>query len=174
MKEVAVWAEKLDEAGSKTTIRLDDKSQQTGTVAGVFLAAAIGFLKPDSLAQVGSRVQSPSLILLLVGVASLICSVGFCLCVTWLRLSPIPIALAVVRSIAEDVAARSEDELTDDVKLNVYREHLRIWERVLLDRVSLNKTKAKRLKIAQTLLASGIVSTSCLLLLAICSTLFRL
>ena len=48
MRETVSWAEKLDEMGSKSTIRLDDKSQQTGTVAGVFLAAALSFLKPDT------------------------------------------------------------------------------------------------------------------------------
>jgi hypothetical protein len=169
MKETVTWAEKLDEYGSKATIRLDDKSQQTGTVAGVFLAAALGFLKPDSLGGLGAKAKLLVASLLFIGVIVLVGCVGACLSVTWLRLNPVPIALSVLKGFADDVVEHKEDQLDDDIKVNLYRDRLRIWQDVLDERVKLNKSKAWRLKVAQSLLVSGVFVISILLFTVIWS-----
>lgn len=163
MKQTLAWAEKLDEMGSKATIRLDDKSQQTGTVAGVFLAAALSFLKPDSLSGVGPHGRRFAGVLLLTGVVVLVCCVATCLSVTWLRFVPVPVTLDVMSAVSEDLAAHAESEIDTDVKIATYRELLGIWRPILQERILLNKVKARRLGLAQGLLATGIFVISVLL-----------
>jgi uncharacterized membrane protein YgdD (TMEM256/DUF423 family) len=167
MQETVRWAETLNDGDSQATVRLDDKSQQTGTVAGVFLAAALGFLKPESFNALGSHAKVATLWLLLLGIVCLVGSVVACLSVVWLRANPMPIALSVMLGITEDIVAHPEADLDDDVKISLYRDRLKIWQQVLSDRSVLNQRKAKWLKGAQSLLAAGILLISCLLFVVI-------
>jgi hypothetical protein len=44
-------ADQLDDISSHVSGKLEEKAQQTGGIAGLFLAAAFGFLKPDDLSK---------------------------------------------------------------------------------------------------------------------------
>ncbi len=83
LQESVKWAETLYDAANKLSARLEDKAQQSATMAGLFLAAAFGFLKPDNGALVGSHRLVATLLTFTV-VIFLLC-LAACLSVTWLR-----------------------------------------------------------------------------------------
>ena len=167
LRESVSWAEKLEDYGAKTTARLDDKAQQTGGLAGLFLAAAFGFLKPDNFAVLSFHAKRWAAGMLLLIIALLLGCLGACLSVTWLRWTPMPISLSVLQKLTEDLIRVEDDKLTDSVQQNVYHDRLRIWATVLESRQNFNARKAKRLRIAQTLLAGAMLSSSMLLFLVV-------
>jgi len=171
LKESVEWAECLYEVAQKLNIRLEDKAQQTSTMAGLFLAAAFGFLKPDNAVLFGSHRWVTGLMTFAV-VVFLLC-LGCCLSVTWLRFGPMPLGLDVVRQVNNDLLTRSEEELTDRYKENYLRDRLDLWDHVINDRTRMNKDKADRLRIAQVLLAVGMFTVGILLFIVIRSILIR-
>jgi hypothetical protein len=48
IKDTVRLAEGRDAEAVQASARLDDKAQKTVTLAGLFLAAAFGFVKPDA------------------------------------------------------------------------------------------------------------------------------
>src|SRR5580658_748638 len=103
LKEAVVWAQSLDEAASKITARLEDKAQQSGGMAGLFLAAAFGFVKPEAIAGLlhGSNGWTAFLLVNII-VIFLLCLVA-CLSVLWLRSTPLPLTLSMLTSLNEDL-----------------------------------------------------------------------
>ena len=171
LKETVSWAEKLEDYGVKATVRLDDKAQQTGGLAGLFLAAAFGFVKPDSVAALspGMRVVAGGMLLAIITV--LVLCLAACLSVTWLRNTPMPIGLSTLEGLNEDLRALDESALTERVQENFYSDRLKFWEVILESRRLLNRDKARRLMIAQSLLALGMLLVSALLFSVISSML---
>jgi len=171
LKESVEWAEGLYEVAQKLSIRLEDKAQQTSTMAGLFLAAAFGFLKPDNAVLIGSHRWVTGLMTFAV-VMFLLC-LGCCLSVTWLRPGPMPLGLKVLSEVNEDLLKRSEEELTDRYKENYLRDRLNLWDDIINKRTRVNEDKALRLRIAQTLLAVGMSTVGILLFIVIRSILIR-
>jgi hypothetical protein len=172
LKEAVAWAQNLDDTTSKITARLDDKAQQTGGMAGLFLAAAFGFIKPESMAATLSGSMRWAAFLLLAIIAILIVCLAACLSVTWLRSTPMPLSLSALTNLNEDVLGLPADVLGDSVQENYYRDRLALWGQTLEMRTRLNRDKAQRLLIAQTLLAGGMLAVSILLVALIRSMLF--
>jgi MFS family permease len=163
LKEAVTWSQSLDDTSSKITARLEDKAQQTGGMAGLFLAAAFGFVKPESVAGMlhGSNGWAAFLLLNVI-VIFLLCLIA-CLSVLWLRNTPLPLTLPMLTSFNEDLLRLPADRLSEEVQENYYRDRISIWEDILEKRKILNEDKAKRLMIAQTLLAAGMLAVSILL-----------
>ncbi len=169
LRETTAWAETLEDYGTKATSRLDDKAQQTGGLAGLFLAAAFGFLKPDSFALPPGHLRTAAFCLLFAIVLIFVLCIGACLTVTWLRQTPVPIALDVVMGLQEGVLDLQDHQLTDAIQENTYYDRLRIWADILSKRTALNQMKARRLLVAQSLLALGIFLCAALLTCAVSS-----
>jgi hypothetical protein len=160
-------AERLDDASSHVSGTLEEKAQQTGGIAGLFLAAAFGFLKPDDLSTF-LLANGRSFGYLLIGtiIAFLAC-LATCLSVTWLRKTPGPLGLATLSSLNDDLLRLSDDELSEDVQRNYFRDQLRMWESIISSRKQLNRQKARRLLCAQSLLASGMFLIAVLLIISV-------
>ncbi len=169
LQESVKWAETLYDAANKLSARLEDKAQQSATMAGLFLAAAFGFLKPDNSALAGSHRLVAALLTFTV-VIFLLCLAG-CLSVTWLRPAPMPMNLQVLRALNEDLLQFPEHKMTDSMKENYLRDRLSIWAAILDNRATVNRDKAFRLKIAQALLAIGMLTVGILLFFVIHSIL---
>jgi hypothetical protein len=159
--EAVKWAQNLDDVAAKLTIRLDDKAQQTGAMAGIFLAAAFGFLKPETIALIGPHKWAARIFSF--AIATFLVCLGTCLSVTWLRLSPVPLSLETLNELNEDVLQLPDDLISESVQQNYYRDRLEVWSEILRTRGRLNKGKAARLKIAQALLALGMTTVAFLL-----------
>ena len=169
LQETVTWAEKLEEYGVRATVRLDDKAQQTGGLAGIFLAAAFGFMKPDSFALLGPRLRTFATVMLLVIVSVLVMCIGACLSVSWLRTVPIPIALSVAMKLNDTLLNLKTGQMTSEVQENYYHDRLRLWQDTLDARSAINKLKAWRLRAAQVFLAAGIVLSASLLVVVVSS-----
>src|SRR5436305_8165386 len=79
--------------GYKENVRinslLEDKAQKMAGLAGVFLTAALAFIKIDTL-SVWPFNRLRILIPLSLAIVLLVCCIGFCLAVMWLRSIPEP------------------------------------------------------------------------------------
>lgn len=171
LKEAVAWAETSYETASKITARLEDKAQQTGGVAGLFLAAAFGFLKPEKVAGAANMSNGLTAFLLINVVVVFLLCLAACLSVFWLQNAPIPLSLPLLMGMNDDLLRLPADRLDDEVQENYYRDRLKVWQNLLDERTDLNKDKARKLGIAQTLLAIGMLGASVLLFASIRSML---
>ena len=160
LKSTLDWAQKLDETTSAVTVRLDDKAQQTGAMAGIFLAAAFGFVKPENISTGSNR--GAAILLAGIIIVFLLC-LAACLSVTWLRNAPLPLSLTTVSGFNDDLLDLPLKEMTEDRQESYYRDQISLWKRILEQRTGLNRDKAHRLLIAQALLAAGMLEVSVLL-----------
>jgi hypothetical protein len=160
-------AAQLDDICSKTALKLDEKAQQTGGMAGLFLAVAFGFLKPDDLTKfLSANGRFVGFLLILLVVVFLAC-LAACLSVAWLRKTPAPLTHETLESLNKDLMQLRDDELTEAVQSNYFLDQLYLWEPILFVRERTNKNKARRLIWAQSLLAFGMLLAAILLILSI-------
>jgi hypothetical protein len=171
LKDANAWAESLDKTTADLTARLDDKAQQTGGMAGLFLAAAFGFIKPESLAAAFHGSNRWAAMLLMAIILIFLLCLAACLSVNWLQKAPVSLSLEAVTSANNDMLHLPPEVLTDQVQENYYRDRLALWKTVLDRRTVVNRHKALRLGIAQGLLALGMLAVSILLLMVIRSML---
>lgn len=139
---------------------LEDKAQKTAGLAGVFLAAALAFIKVDTL-SVWPFNRLRILIPLAAAVALLVCCIGFCLAVMW------------VRAIAGPPTFQALDQLKTDLwtintglepyEEGYWGERAALWQNVVDDQSALINSKAKRLLIGQLTLASAMLAVALLL-----------
>lgn len=80
---------------------LEDKAQKTSTVAGVFLAAAFGFTRPEILRIVYETHWGQILFVTTVGL--LVVCILLCLSVNWVRRMPGAVTVFVIEEAARDV-----------------------------------------------------------------------
>ena len=163
------WAEKLEEYGVRATVRLDDKAQQTGGLAGIFLAAAFGFMKPETFAYFGPRARFFVTGMLFFVISVLVVCVGACLTVTWLQSVPMPMSLSICRRLNSGILDLAAEDLTNRVQENYYNDRMTLWKDTLDARLDINIVKARRLRVAQGLLATGIALSAALLLVVVSS-----
>jgi hypothetical protein len=142
---------------------LDDKAQKTGGLAGIFLAAAFGFVKPGNLASFLVDAGIYSGVLLVLTAASLLFCLCACLAVMWVRGAPQPLAPALMNDLNRDLMLLPAAEVTDQVQANYYRDVIQLWGRVLESQTRMNRTKGGRLLLAQVLLGIGMIIVAGLL-----------
>ena len=140
---------------------LEDKAQKTAGLAGVFLAAALAFVKLDTLsAWPFNRLRI--LIPLAIAIVLLVCCIGFCLAVMWVRSIPGPPTFAALDelksnlwSVASGLGAYEEGYWGDRSQL---------WQNVVNEQSSLIDSKAKRLLKGQATLAAAMLVVAIMLL----------
>lgn len=165
-------ADQLDEISSRMGVKLDEKAQQTGAVAGLFLAAAFGFLKPDDLTKFLSFNGHIVGYWLIGTITIFLMCLAACLSVAWRTKTPAPLSLQSLSSL-NDPLLRSDEVLSEDVQKNYFLDQLRIWEDIIASRNDINRKKGRRLLVAQYLLATGMFSIAVLLILSIFNTIRR-
>jgi multisubunit Na+/H+ antiporter MnhB subunit len=144
---------------------IDDKAQKIAGIGGVFLAAALAFVKADTLsAWPFNRLRV--LIPLLVAVVLIICCIGFCLRVLWIRAFPGPPTVSFLKQLKSDLFA------IPPADLNLYEESYweergREWETIVDDLDSMIVAKARWLFAAQLGLALAMFTIALLLILII-------
>lgn len=157
----------LVEAGSeryKENIRinslLEDKAQKTAGLAGVFLAAALAFIKIDTLsAWPFNRLRI--LIPLVVAVALLVCCIGFCLAVMWVRQMPGPPTFEALNQLKTDLWPITSG--LEPYETGYWGDRSTLWKNVVDEQSSLVGSKAKRVLFAQIALAAAMFAVAFLL-----------
>jgi hypothetical protein len=169
----AIYARALDLASDayKNNVRiaaqLDDKAQKASTVAGLFPAAAFAFLKAGNVGGLLAGMGVYAIVIFIATMAVFICCLAACLSVMWIRRMPAPLAPALVNSMNDDLLVLQDEDVTDRMQANHYREQVLLWMPIIDGQITINKDKARRLWLAQVLLGSGMLSVSALFTVAL-------
>jgi len=157
----------LVEAGSeryKENVRinslLEDKAQKIAGLAGVFLAAALAFIKIDTLSQWPFN-RLRILFLLGAAISLLVCCIGFCLSVLWVRSIPGPPTFQALNKLKANlwpITSRLED-----YEEGYWGDRATLWQNVVNEQFSLIAAKSKRLLLGQITLASAMFTVAVLL-----------
>jgi len=144
---------------------IDDKAQKIAGIAGVFLAAALAFLKVDSL-SVWPLNRLRILISLTAAIILIICCIAFCLRVMWIRAFPGLPSLSSLAGINADLLS------IPDADLHLYEEdywNLRAqgWQEIIKDQESTIASKSRVLFRAQLALALAMFDIALLLILTL-------
>jgi hypothetical protein len=169
----AIYARTLDLASDayKNNVRiaaqLDDKAQKTSTLAGLFLAAAFGFLKPSSVGELFTGMGVYAIVIFIAAMAVFVFCLAACLSVMWIRGMPAPIAPVLVNAMNDDLLVLPDEDVTDRVQANHYREQVLLWMPIINGQITLNRDKARRLLLSQVLLGGGMLSVAVLFVLVV-------
>lgn len=85
VEDLLKTAERDFDATVKHAALIDDKAQKTSGLAGLFLAAAFGFVKPESLAVLRAQYGVWALVLLFIALLPFVATVVICLRAMWLK-----------------------------------------------------------------------------------------
>ena len=151
--------------GVRVSTLLDDKAQKTGAIAGLFLVAALGFLKPSDIRSLVESVGLLGTVFLTCEVIVLVTCLSICLSVMWLRGIPLPVNLSSQIYLTEDLFKLPDDQITEDHQRAFYYDQIEIWKSVLDKQGAVNQSKARRLFLAQLSLALSVLLTAVLLVL---------
>ena len=162
----------LVEAGSeeyKENVRisslLEDKAQKTAGLAGVFLAAALAFIKVDTL-SVWPFNRLRVLFALAAIIVLLVSCIGFCLAVMWLRAMPSRPTLESLNRLKSDLWPIPLADLAA-YEEGYWGDRCGLWQVVTKEQSRLIKSKAHRLLTAHVILALATLVVALLLLLLI-------
>jgi hypothetical protein len=155
--DLLVTAEREFDAVVKYGSLVDDKAQKTSGLAGIFLAAAFGFTKPESLIALQTQYGNISLVLLYAALILFVGSVGLCLRGMWLGKVPVNgISVTAHEDVAGLIFGLTDD--IDDPLMIVYKEsQLGIWKSAINELFQANLEKTHLIHYAQRVLAAGIL-----------------
>jgi len=152
--------------GYKENVRinslLEDKAQKTAGLAGIFLAASLAFIKIDTL-SVWPFNRLRILIPLALAIILLVCCIGFCLAVLWLRATPNAPGYESLNQLKSDLWPLSPLELQNHEE-RYWQDRVTLWQGAVNQQSSLIKSKAKRLFQGQVTLAAAMAAVAILLL----------
>jgi hypothetical protein len=144
--------------------QLDDKAQKIGAFAGVFVAAAFGYLKPTEMASLMNAAGQGSEIVLLLALTLFLACVASCLAVMWARRLPPPLAPLVIQSMVNDVKRIPPATITSESQQEYFQTQLTMWMPILGQQMAINRSKGRRLVLAQILLGMGMICVTALIL----------
>jgi hypothetical protein len=160
--------------GYKETVRvaalIEDKAQKTAGLAGIFLAAGLGFIKPENLVESSPLGGSWILFSLAAAIVGLIATILVCLKVLWVREQAAPIPLAEMKDMFSDVNSL-ENTLTPETQLGLRVEILKRWNNILDKQAETNRSKALGVIAAQTVLTISISLVALALVIVLFGTL---
>jgi hypothetical protein len=163
LKEAVKSASEIYKDNARISGLLDDKAQKAGALAGIFVAAAFGFIKTNEVNDFTIAYGRYSESLLIGSIILFIFCLGVCLSVMWVRGVPMPLGIVALKRLLSDLSGLSPDELTEQVRRNFYLDQLAIWTKILDLQSAFNRTKGRRLWLAQFLLGAGMLLVSALL-----------
>jgi hypothetical protein len=148
----------------RTFTNLDTKAQNTTALAGVFLAAALAFLREEALEAFVRSGGRHTVILLAASIISLLGSILSCLLAMRIRKVIAPIEPVALTAMVDDILSLDASELTDVTYGNFLRDQIAAWQPTLADASTANASKAKAVLAGQFLLTAAIVFIAILLL----------
>jgi hypothetical protein len=163
IKDTVRLAEDRYADARQASASLDDKAQKTVTLAGLFLAAAFGFVKPDAAGSFLNILGIYSGIMTVITIVVFLASLAVCLSVMWVRSVPQALAIPILDELNGDLTCLPPNELTEQVQENYYKDLLALWGPIIERQIAVNAVKARRLRIAQALLGCGMLSVAALL-----------
>jgi hypothetical protein len=137
-----------------TFAALDSKAQATFGVAGVFVAGTVALL--NSL-RVSDSPSGWAVALVVLTYVLLVASIATSLISLKVREVATPIDSASVARMTLEVVTLPDEELTDEVRANWYRDQLGEWKRVIQEVDGVNSMKGRWLVWAQALLLVAII-----------------
>ena len=150
-------AERDFEATVTHSALIDDKAQKTSALAGLFLAAAFGFIKPESLTALREQYGSLALLLLYGALACFVATLVLCLRAMWLKDVPTSgVSLESQEMSAEFLLDLTEQELDADMMAAYKRNQVEIWKSAIAERFTANVAKTNLVHRAQQALIAGI------------------
>jgi hypothetical protein len=145
---------------------LEDKAQQTATLAGVLLAADLGFTKSDTFAPLTARYSKGiAEFFVLSTVLVLLISIAISLAVLWPRDRPY-FPGSKLHEMGEEMAALPDGELDDAALARFLNNQSGLWQSILNDQQAINDIKARLLLLAQIALAYSFLLVGLLVILA--------
>jgi hypothetical protein len=145
---------------------VDDKAQKVAGIAGVFLAAALAFIKIDNL-SVWPFNRLRVMILLALSVAFIICCIAFCLRVLWVRAFPGLPAFAWLKELQSDLFHLPVSELKDQHEASYWNDRASIWQGILEEQDRAIAAKGTWLFRAQLALALAMLTVAALLMVIV-------
>ena len=162
LNDLLKTAERDFDATVKHAAAIEDKAQKTSGLAGLFLAAAFGFIKPDSLIALQRQYGNISVSLLYLALACFVISIGLCVRAMWLRKVPASgVSLASQEMPAQLLLQLPAHDLDDEVILAYKTNQVRIWSSAIDERFATNTDKTKLVHYAQRALSAGILVVNC-------------
>lgn len=145
---------------------LDDKAQNTSTMAGALIAAGLVFvqLPQITLPLLARYVGLIGLILLALAIVSLVICLYLCLVTMWPRSRSGPLSFDALKEMVADLVDLSPDKLSDERQENHLKQQAAMWEHCLDSMFSVNKKKERALLGAQVALALALSSAAFVLL----------
>lgn len=156
-----------DEYKEKSTIfaALDSKAQNTISVSGIFLGAALAFIRADALADLVRTAGQPAVFLLGGAILSLLAAVVTCLIGMRVRAVAGPMGANTLAEMVGDLLTLKPSEL-DDIRLENHLQHqITIWQKTLEHTGRANENKGRTVFAGQLFLALAIVLVAFLLLI---------
>ncbi|MCU1329727.1 MAG: hypothetical protein JWN34_5097 [Bryobacterales bacterium] len=151
-------AERNFEAAVKHAATVDDKAQKTSGLAGIFLAVAFGFIKPETLAALRQQYGGLSLGLLYGALFLFVTTVILCLRAMWLRKVPSGGVSIASQELAADFLLTLPETDLDDEMMAAYKENeVEVWKAAIEERSKANVEKTRLVHYAQVCLTVGIL-----------------
>jgi|NGEPerStandDraft_6_1074524.scaffolds.fasta_scaffold05081_1 hypothetical protein len=135
---------------------LDNKAQNTGAFAGVFLAAAFAFSRKENIADVVGFTGYVGVSLLLFCGTLFLVSLALGLWVMWVRTSKMPPEPRSIYEAVDVILDRAEED-DPDRRENHLRDQLRPWLEAVDDQKARNRRKGTLLLLAQTGVLAGMI-----------------
>ena len=151
-------AERDFDATVKHGAVVDDKAQKTGGMAGLFLAAAFGFAKPESLVTLRDQYGISALGLLYLALLLFVVTVLFCLRAMWLKDLPSTGVSLETQDMSAQFLLQLEDSQLDEEMMLAYRSNkIEIWKATIAQRLAANVVQTRLVHRAQRALTGGIL-----------------
>jgi hypothetical protein len=148
---------------------IDGKAQATITVGGIFLAAALAFLKQDQL-ELAIATAGHFIVYIIGGVVLLlVASILSCTIAMKERWILGPLRAQGHQAIVDDLLKLNPQELTSERMANFVRDQVGVWREATTTMEKALDGKAKWVMWGQLLLTSAIILTAFLLLLTLIS-----
>ncbi|MCU1329935.1 MAG: hypothetical protein JWN34_5305 [Bryobacterales bacterium] len=158
-------AEREFDATVKHFALIEDKAQKTSGLAGLFLAAAFGFMKPESLSALRQQYGLVALGLLFLALLLFVVTVVLCLRAMWLKDVPMAGVSLESQGMAAELVLQIGDELDEEMIFAFKSNELDIWRATITERVTANAAKTPLVQWAQWALTLGILVTAVSLML---------
>ena len=142
---------------------LDGKAQNTTTVAGIFLAAALAFLQGEGLKALTLYTGRNALAILALSIMLLLASILVCLIGMRIRQVPSPVESAELATMVNEILSVSPAEFTDEMEENYFRDQIKAWQTTLKEMSAADDDKAQSVLIGQLLLAAAVVLVAVML-----------
>lgn len=158
LEDLLKTAERNFDDTVKSASLVADNAQKTSGLAGLFLAAAFGFVKPESLTALRDQYGMSALWLLYSALALFVFTVLLCLWATWFKDIPsVGLSLESQETSAEFLLQLPPDDLDAEIMAAYIRNKIEIWKTTTAQRSTVNTTRARIVHWAQRTLAGGIL-----------------